>query len=92
MTHKKDFAANEEDNNQTPLEDDNQEQAELSTNEPQRQQLKIMLVGSPEVVRSAIHYFYLKDEAEVADWSPFQKSPSNPEEVISILYRKMTVQ
>ena len=92
MTHKKDFGANEENNNQTPLEENIQKQADLTANEPQNQQLKIMLVGSPEVVKSAIHHFYLIGEAEVNDWSRFQKSPSNPEEVMSILFRKITVQ
>ena len=92
MTHNKDFRSNEERVNQTPSENNIQEQADLNANESQSQQLKIILVGPPEAVRNAINNFYLIDEAQVDDWSPFQKSPSNPEEVMSILFCKTMIQ
>ena len=92
MTHNKNFDANEETNNQTPSAENIQDQADLTANEPQRQILKIMLVGSREVVRSAIMHFHLTRQADVGDWSRLEPNPNNPEEMISILIRKITVE
>ena len=92
MTYNKDFGANEENNNQTPLEENTKEQSDLIANEPQRQDLKLALFGSPEAVRSGIHYFHVKGHAEAGEWSPLQPCANNPEEMMSILIRKITVQ
>ena len=92
MPYNKDFGANEENNNQKPLPENTQEQADLTANEPQHQQIKLILVGSPEAVRSAILHFHSIGEAQVDDWSRTIPSPSNPEEVMSILFRKITVE
>ena len=82
MTYEKDFGANKETINRTSLAENTKDQI-----------LKIMLVGSPEAVTSGIRHFYLTGEAEVSDWSRFLPSPSNPDdEVMSILFRKITVQ
>ena len=91
MTHKKDFSPNEEVTNQSPLEENVQKQPDLSADEPKRQILKIVLVGSPEVVRGAILYSYLTGQVEVGDWSRMTPHPSNPEEVMSMLSRKVRV-
>ena len=92
MAQKKIFDHNEESNNQSALVENIQEQTDLISNEPQHQQIKLILVASPEAVRSAILHFHLIGEAEVSDWSRTIPSPSNPEEVMSILYRKIAVQ
>ena len=92
MPQKNDFGANEEAIYQERLEENISEQADLTANEPQREQLKIMLVGSAKVVTSAIHYFHLEGYAEVGDWSRSIPSPNNPEEIMRILTRKFTVQ
>ena len=93
--------------NQTPLAANIQEQAnvtgnelteseptgnEPTGNEPKRQQLKQLLVGSPEAVKSAIYHFQLTGQAQIGEWSPLVPNPDNPEEVISILVRHITVQ
>ena len=64
---------------------------EENINEVQRQQLKHLLIGSPKVVNSTIHYLQLIGYAQVGDWSPLLPNPSNPDEVISILVRKIKV-
>ena len=87
MAQKKVFGNNEENNNQSPLEENIQEQTDLTVNKPQRQHIKHLLIGSPEFVRSIIHYFHVKGYADVGDWSPLVPNPSNPEEVMSILVR-----
>ena len=81
MAYERDFGANEKTIDQKSLPENTKEQT-----------LKIMLVGSPEAVKSGIRHFYLKGEAQVSDWSRFLPSPSDPdEEVMSILFRKITV-
>ena len=60
-------------------------------NDPQRQRLRNMLIGSREVVTRTIHYLHLIGYAPEADWSPLQPNPENPEEVISILVRYIRV-
>ena len=72
-----------------------QEQIDLTANQPanesKRHTLKHILMGSPEAVKSAIYYYELKGQADIAHWSPLQPNPGNPEEVMSILVRKITV-
>ena len=97
MTQKEEFGATEETINLIELADSIEAEADLSVNdltvnEPQRQKLRIVLTGSREVVTSTIHNLQLKKYAQVGDWSPSQPNPSNPEEVISILVRHITVQ
>ena len=92
MPHKKDFDSNEERINQTPLNEKTEKPADLSANEPQRKELKVMLIGSREVVRSAIYHLHVTRQAEVGDWSRLEPNPNNPEEMVSILIRKITVQ
>ncbi len=60
-------------------------------NEPQRQRLRNMLIGSREVVNKTIHYLHLIGYAPKGDWSPLQPNPHNSEEVISILVRHIRV-
>ena len=61
------------------------------TNEPQRETLQVMLIGSRKVVTSIIHYLHSMDYIDVVDWTPFEPCPSNPEKVMSILERKIKV-
>ena len=82
MTHKKDFDIKEE----TIV------RAALTLEGTERQLLKIILVGSPEVVRSGIIHFYVIGEAEVGDWSQITPHPSNPDEVMTLMSRKIRVQ
>jgi hypothetical protein len=51
-----------------------------------RETLKHILIGSPKVVRSAIHNLHVRGYAEATAWSPLQPT-ANPREVISILMR-----
>ena len=44
---------------QVDIQENISEQADLIGDEPQRQKLKLVLIGSPEVVQSPIHYFQL---------------------------------
>jgi hypothetical protein len=53
---------------------------------PDRELLKHILIGSPKVVRSAIHNLHVRGYAEATAWSPLQPT-ANPREVISILKR-----
>ena len=82
MTQRKDF-----DINKQTIEKNIQEQTDLVINEAQRQKFKIMLLGSPEVINSAIHYFHLIGYAQVGDWSRLEPNPNNREEKMSILVR-----
>ena len=96
MTQKRYFDAIEEAINQVELEKnisgETPEQSDSIANEPQRRKLKLLMIGTPEVVQSAIYHFHLTGHSEVGDWSRFLPSPSDPEEVMSILVRKVTVQ
>ena len=62
-----------------------------SPDEPQRQRLRNMLIGSREVVTKTIHHLHLIGYAPLCDWSPLQPNPNNSEEVISILVRHIRV-
>ena len=92
MTYKKDFHLNEENNNQAALAENIQEQADVIANEPQRQQIKHLLVGSAEAVESTIRHYLLTGQAQVGEWSPLQPCPHSPGEMMSILIRHITVQ
>ena len=60
--------------------------------ETQREPIKHLLIDSPKSVKGIIHYFYAIVYAEVGDWSPFSPCANNPDEVMSILVRKIKVQ
>ena len=62
-----------------------------SPDEPQRQRLRNLLIGSREVVTRTINYLHLIGYAPEGDWSPLQPNPNNSEEVISILIRHIRV-
>jgi hypothetical protein len=51
-----------------------------------RERLKHILIGSPELVRSTIHNLHVRGYAEVIAWSPLQPT-ANPGEVMSVLLR-----
>ncbi|HAA30794.1 MAG TPA: hypothetical protein DCE56_27730, partial [Cyanobacteria bacterium UBA8553] len=51
-----------------------------------REKLRHILIGTPKVVRSAIHLLHVLGYAEATAWSPLQPT-ANPGEVISILVR-----
>ena len=93
MPQERNFDAIQNAINEALLQQNISQQADLIANGSQRQKLKLVLIGSPELVQSAIHNFHLIGYAEVGDWSRFLPSPTdNPEEVMSILIRKATVQ
>ena len=92
MPQKKEFDIIEQAIRQAELEGDIQEQTDLTANQPQRQSLKLLVIGSPEVVNSAIHHLQLIGYAEVGDWSRSLPYPNNSEETMRILLRKVTVQ
>ena len=92
MAHQKEFDTNRETNNQALLAENIKEQADLAANEPKRQKLKLMLIGSREAVKSGIYHFHLTGQSEISDWSPLEPNPNNREEMMSILIRHITVQ
>lgn len=53
---------------------------------PGREPLKHLLIGSPRVVKNAIHGLYALGYAEVGAWSPLLPT-SNVGEVMSILIK-----
>lgn len=56
--------------------------------EPQREPIKVLLIGSPKAVTSTIHSLYRLRFAEVGEWSPLLPT-QNPGEVMSILVRRL---
>jgi hypothetical protein len=54
--------------------------------QPDREPVKILLIGSPKAVRSIIHVLYCLGFACVSEWSPLQQA-QKPGEVMSILIR-----
>ncbi|QSJ16710.1 hypothetical protein JYQ62_34365 [Nostoc sp. UHCC 0702] len=55
-----------------------------------REPIKHLLIGSPKAVTSTIHYLQMIGYANVGDWS--QLIPTdNPDEVMSILIRQISV-
>ena len=87
MAYKKEFGANKETINQTLLARNTQEQA----NEPQRQKIKLVLIGSSEVIKTTIHHFLVTGQAEAGDWSRIVPCPSSPGEMMSILVCYITI-
>ncbi len=53
---------------------------------PHREQLAVLLIGSPEGVRENIHELHQRGYAEAGDWSGLLPAP-NPGEVMSVLIR-----
>ena len=58
------------------------------TENPQREPIKHMLIGSPKIVTSTIHHLQLIGYASVGDWSPLLPT-GNSGEVMSILVRQI---
>ncbi|QSJ19295.1 hypothetical protein JYQ62_11585 [Nostoc sp. UHCC 0702] len=57
---------------------------------PKREPIKHLLIGSPKAVTSTIHFLQMIGYANVGDWS--QLIPTgNPDEVMSILIRQISV-
>jgi len=54
--------------------------------QPDREPVKILLIGSPKAVRSIIDILYCLGFASVSEWSPLQQA-QKPGEVMSILMR-----
>lgn len=57
---------------------------------PNRVPLKLLLISSPEVVKSEIRRLYCLGYAKVDEWSPLQPT-NNPGEVMSVLRRQILV-
>jgi alkanesulfonate monooxygenase SsuD/methylene tetrahydromethanopterin reductase-like flavin-dependent oxidoreductase (luciferase family) len=53
---------------------------------PHREQLAVLLIGSPEGVRENIHELHQRGYAEAGNWSGLLPAP-NPGEVMSVLIR-----
>jgi len=53
---------------------------------PHREQLAVLLIGSPEGVRENIHELHQRGYAEASTWSGLLPAP-NPGEVMSVLIR-----
>lgn len=53
---------------------------------PHREQLAVLLIGSPEGVRENIHELHQRGYAEARNWSGLLPAPS-PGEVMSVLIR-----
>ena len=58
--------------------------------QPDREPVKILLIGSPKAVRSIIHILFCLGFASVSEWSPLQ--PQKPGEVMSILMRYLRLE
>jgi hypothetical protein len=58
---------------------------------PERESLRVLLIGSRKGVISTIQTLYRLGFAEVAEWSPLLPAP-NPGEVMSILTRYLLTQ
>ena len=91
MPHKNNFDRNEEILKQIRLDEKILEQNQLTANEVKRKSLKIMLIGCPEAVMAGIHHFHLTGQAQVGDWCRLQPCPHNPDEMMSISVRRITI-
>ena len=95
ISQKTDFDSNEQGIDLAQLEEKlnlTKPSSEKSANKEKRQPIRHLLIGSPQLVKSTIHYLHLVNYAEVGDWSRFLASPNNPEEVMSMLVRYLKVQ
>jgi hypothetical protein len=59
--------------------------------QPDREPVKILLIGSPKAVRSIIHILYRLGFASVSEWIPLQPA-QKPGEVMSILMRYLRLE
>lgn len=57
---------------------------------PIGEHLKVILVSSPQVVKSTIRTLYTLGFAQVTEWSPLQPT-RNPNEVMSVLSRNVII-
>ena len=57
---------------------------------PNREPVKILIIGSPKAVNNMIHTLYRLKFAEVTAWSPLQPT-ANPDEVVSMLIRQLSI-
>ena len=90
FSQKSGFDSSEE----TNLEEINLEETNLSkdlTNETQREPLQVIMIGSPKVVTSIIHYLHAMGYTHATDWTPLERCPSNSEKVMSTVVRKIQV-
>ena len=55
-----------------------------------RESVKILIIGSPKGVNNIIHTLYRLNFAEVTQWSSLQPT-ANPDEVVSILRRQLSI-
>jgi hypothetical protein len=55
-----------------------------------RESVKILIIGSPKGVNNIIHTLYRLKFAEVTQWSSLQPT-ANPDEVVSILRRQLSI-
>jgi hypothetical protein len=55
-----------------------------------REFVKILIIGSPKGVNNIIHTLYRLKFAEVTQWSSLQPT-ANPDEVVSILRRQLSI-
>ena len=53
---------------------------------PEREPLRFMIIGSPEGVREQMLKFYAMEFAQMDEWSPLQRA-QRPGEVMTILIR-----
>lgn len=60
--------------------------------QPLKEPIKHLLIGSPKAVTSTIHHLHQLGYAQVGDWSSLLPSPTNPGEVMSILIKQILVQ
>lgn len=65
---------------------------QATSEQPLREPIKHLLIGSPEAVTSTQRYLHQLNYAQIGDWSPLLPSPANPKEVMSILSKQIVVQ
>ena len=63
-----------------------------ASEQPLREPIKHLLIGSPKAVTSTQRYLHQLGYAQIGDWSPLLPSPANPKEVMSILSKQIVVQ
>ncbi len=64
---------------------------QAASEQPTREPIKHLLIGSPKAVNSTIHHLHQLGYAQVGDWSPLLPT-ANPGEVMSILSKQIAVQ
>lgn len=91
MPHNNNFDRKEEILHQIRLDEQILEQNKLTAEEAKSKSLKIMLIGSREAVMAGIHHFHLTGQAQFGDWCRLQPCPHNPEEMMSIVVRRIWI-